>query len=72
LGFLASRTRWLISLCWIAVALLTFFAADASSFRSWLYLTTIALVPPIVLFGLWHDAPSRTIAEVMSGAGGRS
>jgi hypothetical protein len=59
------RTRWLISICWIAVAVLTFFAVDASSFRSWLYLTTVALVPPIVLIGLWHDNPGRTIAEVM-------
>ena len=59
------RTRWLISICWIAVAVLTFFAVDASSFRGWLYLTTVALVPPIVLIGLWHDNPGQTIAEVM-------
>jgi len=65
---MASRTRWLISLCWIAVALVTFFAVDASSLRSWLYLTTVALVPPIVLFGLWHDGPTtQTIADVMRG-----
>jgi hypothetical protein len=64
---MATRTRWLISLCWIAVALLTFFAVDASSFRNWLYLTTVALVPPMVLIGLWHDSPIRTIAEVMHG-----
>jgi hypothetical protein len=61
------RTRWLISLCWIAVALITFFAVDASSFRTWLYVTTVALVPPIVLFGFWHDSPTQTIAEVMRG-----
>ena len=59
------RTRWLISICGIAVALPTFFAVDASSFRSWLYLMTVALVPPIVLLGLWHDNPGQTIAEVM-------
>jgi hypothetical protein len=59
------RSRWLISFCWIAIALLTFFAGDASSFRNWLYLTTVALVPPIVLLGLWHDKPGRAFAEVM-------
>jgi hypothetical protein len=59
------RVRWLISISWIAIALLTFFVVDASSFRSWLYLMTVALVPPIVLIGLWHDNPGKTIAEVM-------
>ena len=59
------RPRWEISLCWIAVALLTFLAVDASSFRNWLYLMTVALVPPIVLLGLWHNNPGQTIAEVM-------
>ena len=44
-------TRWPISICWIALALLTIFVVDASSFRSWLYLMTVALVPPIVLIG---------------------
>jgi len=44
---------------------LTFFAVDASSFRGWLYLMTVALVPPIVLLGLWYDNPGRTIAELM-------
>ena len=64
------RTRWLISLGWIAVALITFFAVDASSFRSWLYLMTVALVPPIVLYGLSHETQTQTIADVMHG--GRS
>ena len=59
------RTVWQISICWIAVALLSFFAVDASSFRNWLYLMTVALVPPIVLRGLWHDNPGQTIADVM-------
>ena len=61
---MATRTRWLISLCWIAAVLLAFFAADASSVRSWMYLTTVALVPPIVLNGLWRE-PTQSIADVM-------
>ena len=64
---MTTRTRWLLSLCWIAVALLIFFAVDASSLRSWLYLTIVSLVPPIVLNGLWRDTPGVTIAEVMRG-----
>jgi len=59
-----TRIRLLISLCWIGAVMLTFFVADASSLRSWLYLTTAALVPPVVLNGLWHG-PSQTIAEAM-------
>jgi hypothetical protein len=63
---MASRChRWQVFICWIAVALLTFFTVDPSSFRSWLYLMTVALIPPIVLLGLWHDNPGQTIAEVM-------
>jgi hypothetical protein len=67
---LTPRTRWLISFCWITVAIITFFAVDASSFRSWLYLMTVALVPPIVFYGLSHDTPTQSIADVMHG--GRS
>jgi hypothetical protein len=33
----------------MAVALLTLTGVDASSLRSWLYLTTVALAPTIVL-----------------------
>jgi len=64
------QTRWAISACWIAAAVIAFVAIDASSSRSWLYLFTVAFVPPIVLFGLWHDEQSQTVAEVMHG--GRS
>jgi hypothetical protein len=70
LGFLAPRTRWLISFCWIAVAIITFVAVDAPSFRSWLYLMTVALVPPVVMYGLLHENQTQTIADVMHG--GRS
>jgi hypothetical protein len=61
---MATRTRVLISLCWIAVVLLAFFVADASSVRSLMYLTTVALVPPIVVNGVWRT-PSQTIAEAI-------
>jgi len=67
---MATPTPWLIALGWISVALLTFLAVDASSFRNWLYVTTVALVPPIVLISVWHDKPGRTIGDVMRG--GRS
>jgi hypothetical protein len=45
------------------------FAVDASSTRSWLYLSIVAFVPPVVLFGVWRDDHSQTIREVMRGTG---
>lgn len=48
---MATPTRWLIAFCSIAVALLTCAGVDASSFRDWLYVTTVALVLPIALSG---------------------
>ena len=64
--------RWALSACWIAVSLVIFLALDASSARSWMYLTTIALVPPVVLLALWPGARPQTIADVMHGTDGRS
>jgi len=64
---MTTRTRWLLSLCWIAAALLVFFAMGGASTRAWLYLTTAALVPPIVLNGLWREDSDVTIGDVMRG-----
>jgi hypothetical protein len=64
---MTTRTPWLMSLCWIAATLLVFFAIGGSSSRAWLYLTTVALVPPIVLNGLWREHSDVTIGEVMRG-----
>jgi len=61
--------RWILSACWIAAAALTFFAIDASSLRAWMYLITVALVPPIVLVCLWPAPPGQTVAEVIHGTG---
>jgi hypothetical protein len=59
--------RWILSICWIATAVLTFFVVDASSMRSWMYLTTAALVPPVVLLSLWPGQRQQTINDVMRG-----
>jgi len=64
--------RWALSAGWIAVALLIFLALGASSARSWMYLATIALVPPIVLLALWPGPRTQTIADVTHGTDGRS
>ena len=64
--------RWILSACWIAIAVLTFFVIDASSMRSWMYLATAALVPPVVLICLWPGRQQQTINEVMHPTGGRS
>lgn len=47
-----------------------FFGLDASSTRSWMYLVTIALVPPIVLLSLWPGPRAQTIADVTRGTDG--
>jgi hypothetical protein len=64
--------RWTLAACWIVAAVITFFAVDASSTRSWLYLSIVAFVPPAVLFGVWRDDHSQTIGEVMRGTESRS
>ncbi len=64
--------RWVLAGCWIAASILVFVAIDASSTRSWMYLTTVALVPPIALFRLWPQPPQLTVDDVMHGRGGQS
>jgi hypothetical protein len=64
--------RWTLSAGWIAAAALAFLAIDASSLRSWMYLVTVALVPPMVLISLWPEPQHQTIRDLMHGAGGRS
>jgi hypothetical protein len=64
--------RWTLSAGWIVASLLIFFGLDASSTRSWMYLVTVALVPPIVLLSLWPGPRAQTIADVMRGTDGRS
>ncbi|HEU5255526.1 MAG TPA: hypothetical protein VFU28_06035 [Vicinamibacterales bacterium] len=64
--------RWTLSAGWIVASLLIFFGLDASSTRSWMYLVTVALVPPIVLLSLWPGPRAHTIADVMRGTDGRS
>ena len=64
--------RWTLSTGWIVASLLIFFGLDASSTRSWMYLVTVALVPPIVLLSLWPGPRAQTIADVMRGTDGRS
>jgi hypothetical protein len=57
---------------WIAVSVLVFLILGASSTRSWMYLATIASVPPIVLLSLWPGPRAQTIADVTRGIDGRS
>jgi hypothetical protein len=64
--------RWTLSAGWIVASLLIFFGLGASSTRSWMYLVTVALVPPIVLLSLWPGPRAQTIADVMRETDGRS
>lgn len=66
------RIEWTLSVCWIAISLAIFMAVGASSTRSWLYLLTIGLVPPVALIRLWPHAPPQSIDDVIHGRGERS
>ena len=66
------RIEWILSACWVAASLAVFLALDASSTRSWLYLLTIGLVPPVALIRLWPHAPLQSIDDVIHGRGERS
>ena len=56
---------WWISAAWVSLTLLVALAADASSLRSWMLVTVVGVIPPLVLLKLWNDGPSPTIAEVL-------
>lgn len=45
--------------------LLTFMAIDPWSIRNWVVVTTMAVVPSLVLLRLWSDGPPPTVAEVL-------
>ncbi|HEY5616677.1 MAG TPA: hypothetical protein VIK60_01960 [Vicinamibacterales bacterium] len=60
----SSIPRW-ISAVWILLTLLIVLAVDASSVYSWALMTTIGIVPTVILHKLWSDGPPPTIAEVL-------
>ena len=61
------RLEWILSICWIALALAVFLVVDASSARSWIYLAVIALLPPIALIRLWPTSSPQTADDVIHG-----
>jgi hypothetical protein len=61
----SSNIPWWISAAWLSLTLLTALVADASSFRSWMLVTTIGVVPVGVLLRLWNNGPPATVAEVI-------
>lgn len=61
----ASYIPWWISAAWVSMALLTALAVDATPVRSWMLVTTIGIVPSIVLLRLWNSGPPPTVAEVL-------
>lgn len=67
----SSPVPWRISAVWIALMLLTFMAIDPWSVRNWVLVTTMAVVPPLVLLKLWSDGPPQTVAEVLHATEGR-
>lgn len=63
------RGVWLIAAGWIVFTLAIFVAIGAASTRSWLYLTVVALGPPVALVRLWPQVPQRTANDVIHGRG---
>ena len=61
----SSYIPWWMSALWISLALLTFLALDPTSLRNWLMVTTIGIVPCLLLLKLWSDGPSPTVTEVL-------
>jgi len=61
----SSNAPWWISAVGVSLTFLTAVAVDASSVRSWMLMTTIAVVPAVVLLRLWNDGPPETVAEVL-------
>lgn len=59
-----SQARWYLALSWMSLALVAFFALNASSMRSLLLLAVLGFVPPIVILVLSKQRPP-TIAEVL-------
>jgi hypothetical protein len=66
------RIEWILAVCWIAASLAVFLVVEASSPRSWLYLTVLALGPPAAMIGLWPKAPRETVDDVIHGRGRQS
>jgi hypothetical protein len=60
-----ASSSWWISAAWVSLSLLLALVADASSVRSWMLVTIVGVVPPLVLLKLWNDGPPPTIAEVL-------
>jgi hypothetical protein len=59
-----ASSSWWISAAWVSLSLLLALVADASSVRSWMLVTIVGVVPPLVLLKLWNGPPP-TIAEVL-------
>jgi len=64
--------RWILSACWVSITAVVFLSLGASSGRSWMYVATAALGPPMVLIRLWPQREQQTIGDVMHGREDRS
>jgi hypothetical protein len=61
-----ASSSWWISAAWVSLSLLLALVADASSVRSWMLVTIVGVIPPLVLLKLWNDVERHTL-----GHGGR-
>jgi hypothetical protein len=66
-----SNLRWSLCVAWVALAVFTFAALDASEVRSWIYLGVVGTVPPCVLLRRWHQELTLSVATILRGPEGR-
>jgi len=67
----SANIPWWISAVWASLMLLAAVLLDASSLRSWMLMTTVAVVPGAVLLTLWNNGPPPTVAELLHATEGR-
>ena len=58
----SETTKTLLLLAWSIAVVLVAIAIGTTSVRNWLVVTSIAIVPPLVVRRFWH-APEQTISE---------
>jgi hypothetical protein len=59
------RPHGMFSVAWIAVVALICFAIEPGTLRSWIYLTVLAVLPPLLVMRLWSAGPDQTVGELL-------
>lgn len=60
-----SHLHWLPIAAWVVLTSITFAIVDMSSLGGWSTLLAALVIPPMLLFRLWNNEPSPTVAEII-------